>query len=442
MNANRILLVLVAALWLPLAATQAALAQDNVSIDIHGPGQARMNVVQSQPFADGNMPGDAQHLQELIRKDLSFMPFLKVMSESDVLGGGKLPGPKADQIDFKPFSLAKADLLITAVWKPGKGMGDVELRAFEVYSQKLLLGKVYASVSREQLPEVADRFCMELMALLTGQGSIFKSKLAFVKPSGKGKDIWVTGAMGRDAMQITHYGDLGMAISPAWSWDGSRICFTLIGSSSHFLGVGPAGGGKAKVYTLPSTTVISPHFMPNGTIAVALNMRGNTDIFTLDGSYRNIASTLVADSSIDVSPSFDQSGSHMAFVSDRLGNPNIFIKDLGGGSVRRASKSGYNTNPSMSPDGKYVAYSKQAGGGHRIFVYELATDSEKQVSFGPGSDENPSFAPDSYFIAFASSRAGGRKIYLTTRNGDGAVHIPTGGGEAMMPAFSPVAPKE
>ncbi len=415
-----------------------ALAQDNLNIDIHGPGQARMNIVQSQPFGDPSLPPDAQYLNELIRKNLSFMPFLKVMSESDILGGARLGGPRAEQIDFKPFSLAKADLLVTAVWKPGKGLGDVELRAFEVYSQKLLLGKIYGGVSRDQLPEVADRFCMELMALLTGQGTIFKAKLAFVRPSSKGKDIWIVGAMGRDLAQVTRYGDLGMAISPAWSWDGSRICFTLIGSSSHYLGVW--SGGKANVYTLPSSTVISPHFTPSGAIAVAMSMNRNTDIFTLDGSFKGIASTLVADSSIDVSPSFDQSGQLMAFVSDRMGNPNVFVKD--GGSVRRASKSGYNTNPSMSPDGKYVAYSKQAGGGHRIFVYELATDTEKQVSFGPGSDENPSFAPDSYFIAFSSSRAGGRKLYLTTRNGESAVQIPTGEGEALMPAFSPVVAKD
>jgi len=415
-------------------------AQDTLAIEIQGPGQARMNIVQSKPFADGNMPADAQYLNELIRKNLAFMPFLKVMSDSDILGGATLPGPKAEQIDFKPFSLAKVDLLVTAVWKPGKGLGDVELRAFEVFSQKLLLGKVYGSVTRDQLPEVADRFCMELMALLTGQGTIFKAKLAFVKPSGKGKDIWMVGAMGRDLAQVTRYGDLGMAISPAWSWDGGRICFTLIGSTSHYLGVW--SGGKANVFTLPSSTVISPHYMPNGTIAVALNIRGNTDIYSLDSSFKNTAGTLVADSSIDVSPSFDQSGNLMAFVSDRLGNPNIFVKDLSGGSVRRASKSGYNTNPSMSPDGKYIAYSKQASGGHRIFVYELATDTEKQVSFGPGSDENPSFAPDSYFIAFSTSRSGGRKIYLTTRNGDGAVQIPTGEGDALMPSFSPVAAKD
>ena len=196
-----------------LALSGNAMAQDTLALEIQGPGQARMNIVQSKPFADGNMPADAQYLNELIRKNLAFMPFLKVMSDSDILGGATLPGPKAEQIDFKPFSLAKVDLLVTSVWKPGKGLGDVELRAFEVYSQKLLLGKVYSSVTRDQLPEVADRFCMELMALLTGQGTIFKAKLAFVKPSGKGKDIWTVGGHGprpgpSDALRRPGHGHL------------------------------------------------------------------------------------------------------------------------------------------------------------------------------------------------------------------------------------------
>ena len=439
MTALRSLFFCAALALLVLANAGSATAQDALSGEINAPGQTKMNIVQSKPFGDPTLPPDAQTLNELIYKNLSFIPFLHVMKDSEILGGASLAGPRADQIDFKPFSLAKVDTLITAVWKPGRGIGDVELRAHEVYSQKLLLGKVYSGVTREQLSEVADRFCMELLALLTGQGSIFKAKLAFVKSGGRNvKDIWMVGAMGRDLAPVTHYNGLGMAISPMWSWDGGRIAFTLIGSTSHYLGVW--SGGRSNVYTLPSTTVISPHFTPSGAIAVALTMRGHTDIFLLDGSNKNIASTLVSDGGISVSPSFDQSGRLMAFVSDRLGNPNIFLRD--GGGTRRISPEGYNTNPSVSPDGKFVAYSKQTGGGHRIYVYELATGKETQVSFGPGSDENPTFAPDNYFIAFSSSRAGGHKLYLTTRGGSGAVQIPTGPGDALMPSFSPVVGKE
>jgi len=361
------------------------------------------------------------------------MPFLKVMPESAILGGGAMGGPLGDQIDFKPFALAKVDLVITSNWKRGQRAGDVELRAYEVFSKRLILGKEYIAVSRDQLPEIADRFCMELIALLTGKGDFFKSKIAFSRASGKGRDIWVVSPMGRDVTQITKYGDLGMAVSPAWSWDGGKIAFTLIGSTRHYLGVW--SGGKAAVHTLPSTNVVSPRFMPSGAIAVALNLKGSTDIYALDGNFQP-GRALAADSAVDVSPSFDKSGNLMAYVSDRLGSPNIYLKDLSGGSDRRISKSGgYNTNPCISSDGKYIVYSKLAGG-HRLFLYDIAADQERQISNGPGNDENPSFSPDSYFIAFSSTRGGGHQIYITTIHGENPILVPTGG-EAKMPSWGP-----
>jgi TolB protein len=413
-----------------------AQAQEAISVDIRGPGQAKMNVVTAKPSGDAGAqaaPPEGEMLTDDIQKDLSFMPFLKVMPESSILGGGAMGGPLGDQIDFKPFALAKVDLVITSNWKHGQRVGDVELRAYEVFSKRLILGKEYLSVSRDQLPEIADRFCMELIALLTGKGDFFKSKIAFSRASGKGRDIWVVSPMGRDVTQITKYGDLGMAVSPAWSWDGSKVAFTLIGSTRHYLGVW--SGGKTQVHTLPSTNVVSPRFMPNGTIAVSLNLKGSTDIYALDGNFQP-GRALAADSAVDVSPSFDKSGNLMAYVSDRLGSPNIYLKDLSGGSDKRVSKSGgYNTNPCLSPDGKYIVYSKLVGG-HRLFLYDIAADQERQISNGPGNDENPSFSPDSYFIAFSSTRGGGHQIYITTINGENPILVPTGG-EAKMPSWGP-----
>ena len=70
--------------------------------------------------------------------------------------------------------------------------------------------------------------------------------------------------------------------------------------------------------------------------------------------------------------------------------------------------------------------------GHRIFVQDMMTGEERQVTFGPGSDEQPSFCADSYFIAFTSSRAGGRHIYLITRHGGDPKQVPTGRGDASF----------
>ena len=71
----------------------------------------------------------------------------------------------------------------------------------------------------------------------------------------------------------------------------------------------------------------------------------------------------------------------------------------------------------------------------RIFVHDLLTGMERQVTFGPGSDEQPAFCADSYFIAFSSSRGGGRGIYLITRHGGDAKRVPTGGGNASFPRW-------
>jgi len=416
--------------------TAQAQQEASLSVDIQGPGQAKMNLVMARPFAGGGQQSPAEKLQDLINKDLQFLPFLQVVPASNI--PGQVNGATADQIDFKPFGLAKVDVLVTAAWTPGSNLGNVELRAFEVYSQKILVGKGYDGVTDAQLPDIADRFCMELMAKLTGQGGFFNSQIAFVKPtSATNCDIWIARPMGRGLTRVTNYNGLGMAMSPSWSADGKHIAFTLIGSRSHYLGVW-SGGGKPQVYTLPSTNVVSPHFLPNGQIAVSLILHNKQDIYLL-GSNHQPERVLANNPGINVSPSFDASGRIMAYVNDGSGNPNIYVKDVGGGSGRRITTSGYNTNPCMSPDGKLVAFTKQLGGVHKVFVYDLTTGQETQVTSGGGSDENPSFSPDSYFIAFSSTRSGQRKIYVTTRHGTPPVMVPTGDGSARMPSWGPLA---
>ena len=68
----------------------------------------------------------------------------------------------------------------------------------------------------------------------------------------------------------------------------------------------------------------------------------------------------------------------------------------------------------------------------------MLTGVERQVTFGPGSDEQPAFAPDSYFLAFTSNRSGSRQIYLITRHGGDAKKVPTGSGDASFPRWGAI----
>ena len=224
-------------------------------------------------------------------------------------------------------------------------------------------------------------------------------------------------------------------MSPAWSPDGRFIVFAHLDDASHSLGVYDRSSGRVILKRFPGNTVIGPCFMPGNRVAVSLTSGHYPDIFLLDGAF-NKSRPLEQSSSINVSPSFDATGTKMVFTSSRLGSPQVFLKDLNSGSVSRVSMSGsYNSEPSISPDGTLVAYSKATPNGFRIFVHDLLNGTEQQISFGPGRDEQPSFAPDSYFVAYSSTRSGVSQIYLTTRHGGESRHVPTGGGNACFPRW-------
>ena len=410
-----------------------------MQIDIYGPGQNIVNLAMAAPLSTGQpAQGLGKELDAAIHDNLSFLPFMRLTDPKAVLGGTTLPGYQPPNVDFKRFQLAGADLLVTAGWPQGDKSGStVELRVYETFSGQFVFGNAYSGVTKEEVQDVADRFCADLMKALTGHGDFFLSTLAFVKNSGKNKrDVWITKPTGRNLRKITDIP--GIAMSPSWSLDGRFIVFSHMDDKSHALGVWDRLTNRVQRIRFPGNTVIGPTFTPGNKVAVSLSTGKNPDIFMLNHAFQK-ERTLEANGTINVSPTFDAAGTKMAFTSNRMGGPQIFMKDLASGSVYRVTKQGnYNTEPSMSPDGTLIAFSRLTSEGNRIFVQDLTTGTEQQISFGPGNDVLPSFAPDSYFIAFTSNRSGPNQIYLTTRHGGDAKKVPTGSGDASFPRWGAI----
>jgi len=397
-------------------------------VDIYGPGQNLVSLGLAAPITGPNVEakGNGAKLHALVNENLSFLPFIKLTDPKTVLGGTVLAGAEPPAADFNRFQLAGSDIVVTTLWPNGdSGSGVVQMRAFETSGGARIFGKEYPGVSAKDLPEVADRFCADLLEVLTGDGSFFRSTLCFIRKTGKlSSQVCLVKPTGRNLRQITNMA--GEAMSPCWSNDARFIVFTSIDRQSHALGVWDAGSGRVQRIRFPGGVVIGPAFLPDNTVAVALSNGKYPVIYQLTHGFQK-GRVLEGGNSINVSPSFDKSGTKMAFTSSRQGGPQIFMKDLGSGSVTRVSQGGsYNTEANLSPDGTLVVYSRLTSFGQRIFVQDLVTGAETQVSFGPGSDEQPSFCADSYFIAFSSTRGGGHGIYLTTRHGGDAKRVPAG----------------
>ena len=441
---KKILLLLALALSVALGPLPGTRAEAAMRVDIMNPGQNIVNLALAAPLKgpQAQATGMAAELQTLVEQNLSFLPFMRLTDPKAVLGGVVLAGYEPPALDFKRFQLAGSDIVVTTFWPDGdSGTKPVQIRAFETNTGGRLFGKEYPKVNSRDLPEVADRFCADLLEALTGNGAFFRSTLAFVKKTGKmSANVWLVKPTGRDLRQITNIP--GEALSPAWSPDGRFVVFSHIDPKSHALGVWDRSTGKVQRIRFPGNVVIGPAFMPDNKVAVALSNGKYPVIFLLNHVFQK-ERVLEQSNAINVSPTFDSTGTKMAFTSSRLGGPQIFLKDLSSGSITRVSKNGtYNTEANLSPDGTLVVYSRMTDFGHRIFVQDMLTGMERQITFGPGSDEQPSFCADSYFIAFASTRGGGRGIYLTTRHGGDAKQVPTGGGAASFPRWGmPVTQK-
>lgn len=156
-----------------------------LTVDIHGPGQRMVNITLLPPKGLEGMPvpeAAAKAFEELVANDLGYIPFLKLIPATDLLGGDPSKGVTGKDIDFKPLQLARIDLCMTTGWNGQY----IEARVYETFSGRRVVGKSYQDVG-STLPLVADRFCSSFLEALTGKKGFFDSPIAFVRQDGKKK---------------------------------------------------------------------------------------------------------------------------------------------------------------------------------------------------------------------------------------------------------------
>jgi TolB protein len=177
----------------------------------------------------------------------------------------------------------------------------------------------------------------------------------------------------------------------------------------------------------------------------------------------------------------------ITFVSDRSGQPEIFVMDADGSSQRQATRNRtINAFPTWSPDGREIVYmsyvfersphlfrlvrggSARAGrilegldpkipvyrgvydpsgrrlavvvsmdGAPEIYVVDADGRNPRRLTRSPAIDVSPSWSPDGEQIAFVSDRAGAPNVYVMRADGSDVRRITYDGGYNTAPAWSP-----
>jgi len=377
---------------------------------------------------------NADEAVTLLSETLDFTGYFKILDQGAFLEYPHETGIEAEHLHFYNWTGVGAELLITGGVSVSDGRVTVELRLFDTFKERLIVGKRYMS-QPENLRRMIRGFCGEVIYHLTGSYGIFNSQIAFESNATGQKQIYMCDFDGFNPQRITR--SKSIALSPAWSSDGKWIAYTDYARGKPDLYIKHLWEKRGAVVSKEGSN-ISPAWVPGKfSLAASMSFSGDPEIYLLTGTGK-IIKRITNKWGIDVSPTFSPDGQQMAFVSKRSGTPQIFIKELQTGQVRRLTFEGaYNTTPSWSPKGDKIAYSSLKNGHFNICV--IGSDGEKLMvlTHEAGDNESPTWSPDGSLIAFSSTREGKSRIYVMTAFGTDQRRLLMMPGEQTNPNWSP-----
>ena len=180
-------------------------------------------------------------------------------------------------------------------------------------------------------------------------------------------------------------------------------------------------------------------------IAFVSQRDGNPEIYMMTADGKN-QRRLTKNHHGDSSPSWSPDGKRIAFESQRDGNAEIYVMDADGKNQRRLTKNHHgDSSPSWSPDGKRIAFTsdrdwlldKDGWPTNEIYVMDADGKNQQRLTENPSADWHPSWSPDGERIAFASQRAGNAEIYVMDADGQNRRRLTENRRNDWYPSWSP-----
>ncbi len=387
--------------------------------DVTGPIIQRIPIVIPDLSSIGSADPKGREFAEVVRNDLENAALFDVSTGSGAIAD-------VNNISFQSFFDAGADYLIAGQYQSSGGKIKYAVQLYNVREERPLLGRSYEATPGK-VREAAHRFADLVMKQITGNDGFFTSRIAFVLGGTRNRNLFIMDYDGANLNQLTRHGALIM--SPDCSPDGSEIIFNsdkVWDQDLYLITLRPAVTEKrlTRAFKLEQTAAWSPS---GNQIAFS----ANGDIYVSGPSGKG-AVNLTRSSAIDVSPTWSPDGTRIAFVSDRGGNPAIYVMSSSGSGARKISSGGYSTDPSWSPNPQVnkIAFVKVEGGGANIFTIGPDGSGEQRLTSG-SRNENPAWSPDGHYIAFSSSRNGAKDLYIMYMNGENQRRLSQGGGKTF-----------
>ncbi|RDU61560.1 Tol-Pal system protein TolB [Helicobacter sp. MIT 14-3879] len=209
----------------------------------------------------------------------------------------------------------------------------------------------------------------------------------------------------------------GLNVFPKWADKNQReFYYTLIHNEATIYKYNLYDGKNERIISSQGMAVVSDVSRDGSKLLMSLSPTGLSDVFLYDVKTKQITQ-LTTYSGIDVNANFINNDTAFAFVSDRLGYPNIFMQNLSPNSnVFQLVFRGRN-NSSLSTFGNYIVFSSRESdletglNGFNLYLVSSQSDYIRRLS-KTGTNRIPRFSYDGDSI-----------MYLRQSNNENAIGI-------------------
>ena len=317
------------------------------------------------------------------------------------------------------------------------GTYDIRFRLWDVVRGQDLGGQSFA-VPPSEMRLVAHRVADFIYEKLTGDKSVFATRIAYVTRAGQRYNLWVADSDGENAQSALASPE--PIISPSWSPNGAHLAYVSFESRKPVIYSHEPATGRRRLLANFRGSNSAPAWTADGRQIVAtLSRDGGSQIYAIDAPGGGEPRRLTQSSSIDTEPTCSADGRWIYFVSDRGGSPQIYRMPATGGGVERVTFTGnYNISPALSPDGKFMAFISRVSGAYRLHLMDLANSSVTALT-DTSADETPSFSPNSRLILYATQQQGREALMTTTLDGRIKARLSGQSGDIREPDWGPFA---
>jgi len=383
-------------------------------MEIVGPGSQLSSIALPELK---NLAGDDLHeisgsFIDTLSHDLKLSGYLRVVDPHAYIEDSQDTGYELGKFNMADWSSLNADFLVKGAVIVKENDITLEARLYDVAQQRQMMGKRYTG-NGDEVARMGRRFADDVLKAITGVPGPFDTTIAFVSTrAGRFKEIYTAAIDGQDVFKVTNNPTINLF--PSFDRSARNLLYISYKNGAPALYLADLHARRELRIGSLLGVPIGGALSPDGRyIAAAIEHGGLTDLHLLDSAGREIRA-LTNGGPINVSPAFSPDQTRLAFTSDRVGSPQIYLMDLGGGGEpRRLTYSGnYNTTPAFSPKGDRIAYQGRADGRFDIYVIGLDGGDPVRLTEGEGSNESASWSPDGRYIMFSSTRSGHARLYL------------------------------